>query len=236
MQTISVRTTQNVFIHYPLASIGDRLLAHLIDRLFLILYSFAVVALFIRIELDIWWVWLICLAFPWFFYSLLFEIFMNGQTPGKRFMKIQVVRMDGTPATVGDYLLRWLFAAVDIYMLSGAIGIIAIAVGGKGQRIGDIVAGTTVVKLIQQKEITAADVFVTTEDTYTPTFAQVTQLNEKDIELIQRALAANRNQGNLQPVILVTEKIKSLLGIQTDLPPVQFLYTIVKDFHHLTAR
>jgi uncharacterized RDD family membrane protein YckC len=236
MQTISVRTTQNVFIHYPLASVGDRILAHLIDRLMLGVYSAALIILFIQIEMEIWWVWLICVVFPWLFYSLLFEIFMNGQTLGKRLMKIQVVRMNGTPATIGDYLLRWLLALVDIYMLSGAIGIIVIAFGGKGQRIGDIVAGTTVVKLIQQKEITAADVFVTTEDTYKPTFAQVTQLSEKDIELIQRALTANRNQGNLQPVMLVTEKIKNLLGIQTDLPPVQFLSTIVKDFNHLNAR
>jgi len=236
MQTISVRTTQNVFIHYPLASIGDRIVAYLMDWIILILYSVAVIALLVRIELQIEWLWLLVLVFPWMFYGVLFEIFMNGQTPGKRVMKIQVVKMDGTPATIGAYVLRWIFAFIDLYMLSGAIAIIVIAMGGKGQRLGDMVAGTTVVKLIEQKEITAKDVFVTTEETYTPTFAQVTQLNEKDIELIQRALEVNRSQGNLQPVMMVTEKIKSILGIQTDLPPVQFLYTIVKDFNHLTAQ
>jgi hypothetical protein len=187
-------------------------------------------------EMEVEWVWLITLGFPWLFYSLMFEIFMNGQTPGKRVMKIQVVRLDGTPATIGDYLFRWIFAFVDFYILSGAVALVIIALGGKGQRLGDIVAGTTVVKLIEQKEITAKDVFVTAEEAYSPTFYQVTQLTEKDIELIQRALEVNRDQGNTQPVMLITEKIKSTLGIQTDLPPVKFLYTVIKDFNHLTSQ
>lgn len=236
MQTISVRTTQNVFIHYPLASIGDRILAHLLDRLILIAYSVGIFAILYNLEVEIPWVWLIMLGFPWMFYTLLFEIFMNGQTPGKRGMRNQVVRIDGTPATVGDFILRWIFAFVDIYMLSGAIGLITIAAGGKGQRLGDIVAGTTVVKLIEQKEITSQNIFITPEETYVPTFPQVTQLSERDVEIIQRALEVNRDQGNLQPAIMVTEKIKSLLGIQTELSPVVFLQTIVKDFNHITSR
>lgn len=236
MQTISVRTTQNVFIHYPLASIGDRILAHLLDRLILIVYSIAIVATFIAMEMEVPWVWLIFLGFPWLFYSLMFEIFMNGQTPGKRLMRNQVVRMDGTPATIGDFVLRWIFGFVDFYILSGAIALIIIAAGGKGQRLGDVVAGTTVVKLIEQKEITSKDIFVTSEETYVPTFTQVTQLSDKDIETIQRALEVNRDQGNMQPVMIVTEKVKSLLGIQTELSPVNFLYTVIKDFNHLTSR
>ena len=70
---------------------------------------------------------------------------------------------------------------------------------------------------------------------HVPTFTQVTQLSDKDIELIQRALEVNRDQGNVQPVMIITEKIKALLGIQTDLPPVKFLYTIIKDYNTLTT-
>ncbi len=62
------------------------------------------------------------------------------------------------------------------------------------------------------------------------------QLSSQDIELINRALTANQEQGNLQPVLLVTDKVKTMLGIQSDMPPVQFLYTVVKDFNHLTSR
>lgn len=235
MQTVRVRTTQNVFIDYPVASIGDRILGHLIDRIILILYSVAIIAALVNLEINIWYVWLILLGLPWMFYNLLFEIFMNGQTPGKQVMKTKVVRLNGTPPTIGDYILRWIFSFVDFYILSGALAVVIIAMGGKGQRLGDIVAGTSVVKLIEQHQITAKDVFVTAEEMHVPTFTQVTQLSDKDIELIQRALEVNRDQGNAQPVMIITEKIKTLLGIQTDLPPVQFLYTIIKDYHSLTT-
>ena len=235
MQTVRVRTTQNVLIDYPVASIGDRILGHLIDRIILILYSVAIIAALVNLEVNIWYLWLILLGLPWMFYNLLFEIFMNGQTPGKQVMKTKVVRLNGTSPTIGDYVLRWIFSFVDFYILSGALAVVIIAMGGKGQRLGDIVAGTSVVKLIEQHQITAKDVFVTAEEMHVPTFTQVTQLSDKDIELIQRALEVNRDQGNAQPVMIITEKIKTLLGIQTDLPPVQFLYTIIKDYHSLTT-
>ena len=235
MQTVRVRTTQNVLIDYPVASVGDRILGHLIDRLILIAYSVAVIAVLANLELETWWIWVMLLAVPWMFFSVLFEIFMNGQTPGKQVMKTKVVRLNGTPATVGDYLLRWVFSLVDFYVLSGAIALVAVAMGGKGQRLGDMVAGTSVVKLIEHREISASEVFVTPEEVHLPTFTQVTQLSDKDIELIQRALEVNRDHGNGQPVMVITQKIKALLGIQTDLPPVKFLYTIIKDYNSLTT-
>jgi uncharacterized RDD family membrane protein YckC len=235
MQTVRVRTTQNVFIDYPTASVGDRILAHLLDRLILILYSVAIVAVLLNSEVEEWYVWLILLGFPWLFFNLAFEIFMNGQSPGKQVMKIKVVRLDGTPPTIGDYLLRWIFSFLDYYVLSGAIAVVVIAMGGKGQRLGDIVAGTAVVKLAEQQEISAKEIFVTTDEEHIPTFSQVSQLSSNDIELIQRALEVNREHGNIQPVMILTEKIKSMLAIQSDMPPVKFLYTIIKDYNRLTA-
>jgi uncharacterized RDD family membrane protein YckC len=235
MQTIRVRTTQNVFIHYPLASIGDRIGAYLIDRIALVLYCVAVVVALINLSIELWWVYMILVGFPFIFYSLLFEIFMDGQTPGKRLVKIKVVRLDGTQPSIGDYLFRWLFSFID-FLFSGAVAVIIMAINGKGQRLGDIVAGTSVVKLIEQQEITANDIFITPEEAYQPVFSQVTQLSEKDIEVIQRALETARRQGNMQPAALVSDRIRSLLGIQTDLAPTEFLYAVIKDFNHLTSR
>lgn len=236
MHTIKVRTTQNVFIHYPIASIGDRILAFLLDRLILVAYTIFWVALFINLEVGSNIAWIVIVGTPWLLYHLLFEIFMNGQSPGKRVLRIQVVRLDGTPPTIGNYLMRWIFSFVDFFFFGGVVAVVTIAAGGRGQRLGDLVAGTSVVKLIAQKEISSSEIFVSPEETYVPTFSQVIQLTESDIELIQRALEVNRDHGNAQPLLAVTEKIKTLLGIQTDLPPVKFLYTIVKDFNHLTAK
>jgi uncharacterized RDD family membrane protein YckC len=236
MQTINVRTTQNVAIQYPVASVGDRILAYLLDMLFLVAYIFALAALFINIEMEIIWVWMMMVVIPLLFYHLAFEIFMNGQSPGKRIMGIQVVRLDGTQPGIGNYFLRWMLGLVDFHVLSGAIAVIVIAAGGKGQRLGDIVAGTCVVKLIAEREITASEVFIAPENTYQPTFPQVLQLESRDIELIQRALEANVHYDNVQPVLMVAEKVKSTLNIQTELPPAEFLYVVVKDFNHLSSQ
>lgn len=236
MQTIQIRTTQNISIHYPLASVGDRILAYLIDRIIIVLFAVTLIVLFMNLEMEIIWVWVVVVVIPYLVYSLLFEIFMNGQTPGKAALNIRVIRLDGTPATVGDYILRWIFAPIDFGVLGGAIALILVAAGGKGQRLGDIVAGTTVVKLVAQKEITAQEVFVAAEDSYQPVFAQALQLNESDIEIIQRALEVNRDHGNAKPMLAVTEKVKTQLGITTDMPPIRFLYTLIKDFNHLSAR
>jgi len=236
MHTIKVRTTQNVFIEYPIGSVGDRILAFLLDRLILVAYTIFILALFINAKMEVAWIWILMLGLPWLFYHLLFEVFMNGQSPGKRVMKIKVVRLDGTPLTIGNYLMRWVFSFIDYYVLGGVIAILIIVIGGMGQRLGDLVAGTSVVKLIEQKEIASSEIFVSPEETYVPTFGQVIQLTENDIALIQRALEVNRDQGNAQPMLVVTERIKSLLRIQTDLPPVKFLYTIIKDFNHITSK
>jgi hypothetical protein len=71
-----------------------------------------------------------------------------------------------------------------------------IAAGGKGQRLGDMVAGTSVIKQVEQKEITAQEVFVVADTEYQPVFTQAIQLTENDIDLIQRALEVNRDLGN----------------------------------------
>ncbi|HRW99107.1 MAG TPA: RDD family protein, partial [Cyclobacteriaceae bacterium] len=168
MHSINVRTTQNVFIQYPVASVGDRIVAFLLDRLILIAYTVFVFALFINVEMQVTWVWYASLGIPWIFYHLFFEIVMNGQSPGKRVMKVKVVRLDGTPPTIGNYLMRWIFSFIDYYFLSGVIAMLVIAMGGKGQRLGDLVAGTSVVKLVEQREISSNDIFVKADENYVP--------------------------------------------------------------------
>ena len=236
MQTIQVQTTQHVFIHYPLASVGDRVLAYLLDQLIKIIGAIAVGTLLFYADVKNEWVWVLVIGIPFLLYAVLFEMFMNGQTPGKRVLVIQVIRLNGTPASIGDYILRFIFSLIDFGIFSGAIAVIIIIAGGRGQRLGDLVAGTSVIKLVEQKEITASEIFVVADSDYTPTFSRVIQLNEKDMEIIQRALEVNRDQGNPKPMLAVVEKIKDQLGIQTDLPPVKFLYVLIKDFNYLTSR
>ncbi|NOT75012.1 MAG: RDD family protein [Cyclobacteriaceae bacterium] len=233
---VQVRTTQNVFIQYQIAGVGDRIVAYLIDGIIKVIFVLAIIAIYIGINQFESWVWIIAAAIPVFLYHLLFEIFMNGQSPGKLIMRIKVIRLDGTPATVGDFLLRWIFAFIDLHLIGGAVAVLCIAIGNKGQRLGDMVAGTTVVKVASDAQTNADEIFVPQNSDYVLTFPRVIQLTEKDIELIQKALEVNRFTGNPKPVIATSEKIKTLLGIETDLPPVKFLYTIIKDFQQITSK
>lgn len=235
MQTISVRTTQNVFIQYPLASVGDRILGYLIDQLIFVVYVFIVIAIAQSIDMEQIWLLIALLSIPYILYRLLFEIFMNGQTPGKRAMQIKVVRINGTPATVGDYVLRWIFGLIELNIASGLIAMLSVIIGGKGQRLGDLVAGTTVIKLIEQRQATAQEVFVSPENNYEVSFPQAVQLNPSDIELIQRSLEINRDLGNQKPMLAITEKVKTQLGVKTDMPPIKFLYVLIKDYNQLTS-
>lgn len=236
MPTVSIQTTQNVFIHYPAASLGDRILAYFIDALIMLAYIIVCLIIMSQMNVNSMALGISIISIPSLLYHLLFEIFMDGQSPGKKQMGIKVVKLDGSPATIGSYIVRWLIRIVEINMLSGAIAMIVIAVGGKGQRLGDMAAGTTVVKLVHQKEVSAKEIFTIAEENYVPTFSQVLQLNDGDIEIINQALRVNRSTGNSKPVLAITEKIKALLGVESDMPPVKFLYTIVKDYGYYTSK
>ena len=92
---VHVRTTQNVFINYKVASVGDRILAYLLDQIILIVFIIVMFAIYVNVKMDIVWVWIVTIVVPYLLYHPLFEIFMNGQSPGKRVFDIQVIRLDG---------------------------------------------------------------------------------------------------------------------------------------------
>ncbi|HQQ96967.1 MAG TPA: RDD family protein [Cyclobacteriaceae bacterium] len=233
---VHVRTTQNVFIHYPVASVGDRILAYLLDLIIRIAYAIGLTFLLADLNVNAIWVWIVLLGVPILMYHLFFEIFMDGQSPGKRALTIKVMRLDGTPASVGDYILRWIFSFVDYYIFSGLIAVLTIVIGQRGQRLGDLAAGTTVIKLVHEDEVKSEQIFVQQELDHKPVFPQVVELNEQDIELIRQALEVSRDGANVVPVIAITEKLKMRLRIETDLPPVKFLYTLIRDFQHYATR
>ena len=78
---------------------------------------------------------------------MIFESLLDGQTPGKRIIKIKVVKIDGYQASFPDFIVRWFFRIVDLNLFSGIIGLIAVVTSNKNQRIGDMTAGTGVIAL-----------------------------------------------------------------------------------------
>jgi uncharacterized RDD family membrane protein YckC len=239
MQTINVRTTQNVFIEYPVASLGDRVVANLLDSV--IVAAYVVVAALVMdsvngsLDNTAEWIAIATILLPALLYHLLFEIFMDGQSPGKRVMEIKVVRTDGTSPTIGNYVMRWILRLLEIRLFWGLIALVAIAAGGRGQRLGDMAAGTTVVKLVRERDATASEVFTLTHGQYNPVFHQVLALNDRDIELIQQAIHVYSETGNAHPMNVIGRKIETKLGITTEMEAINFLSQIIKDYAHLSA-
>ena len=232
MEKVSINTSQNVQISYSLAGLGDRIFAYFID--IVIMFSITMVlliALAYSEILDTTPLLSLLAILPAFFYHLVFELTMNGQSIGKKALNIKVVKLNGSHATLGGYLLRWIFWPIDTFFYGG-IAILCIVIGGKGQRLGDITAGTTVIKLNKSgflKDHTLNDLDVN----YTPVFLDADQLSPEYIALIKLAIKAKLEMLDNKPVEAIAAKTKSKLNITSDLPDLKFLHTIMKDYHHL---
>lgn len=235
MQTIRIQTSQNIEVEYQLAGIGDRMVAYLVDCAIYIAYYFF---LFLANEM-VGFLRNGYIAFmaslPLLFYSLVCETFMNGQTVGKKAKGIQVISLDGGQASFGQYLARWLFSLIDIFADFGVVAVVMIALSEKNQRLGDKVAGTTVVRTHASTNIHDT-IFMETADIYQPLYPGVVVLTERDISLVKEVLIRNRKAPNYSLVIKTADKIKSVLGLQSNHEPEDFLQTVIRDYNHITAR
>ena len=237
---ITIDTSQNVSIHFVKASLGDRILAFIIDAL--IKGTYAVICIisvvlifkdfdtFIENNSTIYIIILIIFYLPIFLYDLLFEILMDGQTPGKKVMKIKVESLDGDSLTIGACFIRWLFRMVDFFPLTYyLIGVITIAVSKNSQRIGDILAKTTVIKVKNLVELRDT-VFQMLQDDYKAEFPSVTRLSSRDIEIIKQVLNKPEYRNNPEVVEKLFVKIRTMLDIETNYDAITFLNKVINDY------
>lgn len=232
---ISIQTTQNVTIEHDKAGVGNRVLAFMIDLAIIILFSLAIGYIMDNVGwFESQWI-NILFYFPVFFYDLYMEILNHGQSVGKMALGLRVVRLDGTSPTIGGYILRWILRPIDV-MLSGSIAIICIALTENGQRLGDIAAGTTVVKLRKTEKVSRLQLVEKMEENYEPHFPEVKALTDKEVNLIKDCLRMQADHTNSKPVVMMTEKVKEKLNIESDMRPTQFLYTILRDHTFYTTR
>jgi len=238
MDNFQIETAQNITIKQQVAPVSTRIGAFLIDLLIIIGY-YTIILLIINalgFSLDeSLYVYYALLSLPVFFYSLLFETLMNGQTPGKFLTKIRVTKINGAKPTFGSYLIRWVLRLIDISLASGSIALLTILLNGKGQRLGDLAAGTTVIS--EKKHITLKDTLhVDIEEHYEPTYPQVTLLNDKDIQTIKELYLKARRNGNHKTILKLHLKIIAITGIKTDIQPINFIDTVLKDYNFYTQQ
>lgn len=232
MANVGIETTQNVRINFQLASVGERISASLLDLLFLFVV-YMIVMLFAGL-LGEGFVWLMLFMIPLFFYSLLFEVFMNGQTPGKKILKIKVSTADGSAPSFSNYLIRWMFRLVDISLTYGICGILCIVIGEKGQRLGDILAKTTVIKTKRKVSIENT-ILVDIPDNYELVFPESKNINEKDLPLFKKVIAQIETLEDpvekLQFGLRARKNVMEQLGIKTEMQPLQFFKTLIVDYN-----
>ena len=248
MRSIEIRTSQNVVIDYELAGLKDRFLAMFIDLIIIEVILGVIVNLLYGIIADLapadeagHLARIFGLINVIFFlgYHLLSEILMEGQSAGKRAVGIKVVRLDGQEATLSDYLARVIFLIVDFILSIGVLGALLISTSPKGQRLGDMTAHTTVIKLKQDLSFRLEDILkINSLENYTPKYTEVKSLSEQDMLLVKQALNRYRlhpNAAHRQAIIALYNKMCDVLGIAGDpRDKVGFLKTLLRDYIVLT--
>ncbi len=232
--SVQINTSQNVRLSYEPASIGDRILANLIDYLIYLAWACLSAFLFQKMSsggsLSVFF-YILIIILPIMFYPLLTEYFLNGQTIGKRVLNIKVVRLDGGKPTLGAYLLRWVLNIVDFGLFSQLVGVLTIAINGKGQRIGDIAADTTVIRMVQRVSLNQV-VYQQTPTDYRLKYPEVSRLNDLDIETIREVL--RRKNENL--IESTAERVKEVLEIAEIDDPDLFLRNVVNDYAFMATK
>lgn len=243
MNELSINTSQNVKINFNTASVGDRILAQLLDSVVIIAY-FAVIYFAIEMfnldrflsKLDGWSenAVFILLFSPAFLGTLVQESLWEGQTIGKRILKIRVIKIDGYQASFGDYLIRWMFSIVEISIASGMIAMLAVIFSKKNQRLGDMAAGTAVVSLKNNININHT-ILQELQSDYVPMYPLVIKLSDNDVRIVKETLETAIITRDYETITKLKEKVISVTGIKNSVQNDQdFLKTLLKDYNFYT--
>ncbi len=218
-ETLIIETPERVPLEFALASIGNRFLAVAIDHFIQFLSMFLIAWFFVSIsgidtagsstsavmsEMPKWtiaiMILLLFLLFSGFF--IFFEWLWNGQTPGKRLLKLRVIREDGRPITLWEAIARNLlriFDAIPGFVVPiYSIGLITIFLNKRDQRVGDIFAGTVVIRERADEAPTFEETFSTESFARDLAFRRVQKktefqadigvLSENEIEVVESFL------------------------------------------------
>ena len=243
MKSIDLKTTQNVSITYELASLRERFFAFLLDWIFKSIATGLLTLLFgilTDFDSDLMQLFVFVVVFPIItFYTLFFEMRFNGQTPGKMLMKIKVIKLNGKQPTFYDYLLRWSFRIVDLYITGTLVGCFMISSTKYSQRLGDMLSNSSVVRMSNSLSISLRDILrIDSKKSYVPVYPQIKNFREDDIILIKQVLdrfLKYKNDAHHDVMVdltrIMAEKLE-LNSVPSD--NVSFLRTLIKDYIVLT--
>ncbi|MDO6596643.1 RDD family protein [Oceanihabitans sp. 2_MG-2023] len=267
MKRLQIKTAQNVNIHFTMANVGQRLLAFVIDNIIKFAYLYFVISFFDfslienTFDNDQWTIKAIdvLLFLPITFYSLYSEILLNGQTIGKKLLKIKVINEDGFKPSITDYLIRWFLRVIDfnffslvfiyiaslnldsnefllvtIFIIGKLIGFLMILFTNKSQRLGDIMANTVVIYL--KDEVKFSDTILEKiAETYKPVYPAVIKLSDNDARIIKETFINASKLNDYKTLIKLRNKILEVTEIKsTNTSDREFIDTVLKDYNYYT--
>jgi uncharacterized RDD family membrane protein YckC len=219
IDTLKIDTPENVTFSYEVAGIGSRFLAALVDTLLIVMLQIIVIGTLIliiaqlgRLSADfasnagsqaLWWTLgvftLISFVFYWGYY-ILFEMIWNGQSPGKRWFGLRVIRVDGTPVTAVEVIIRNLVRTLDLLPTAYGVGVITMFINENSRRLGDLAAGTLVVHdhptTLSDRPLQMRRALSTLQVNPLPDGFPLQKVSEPDLQMIEAFLARRGALGN----------------------------------------
>ena len=223
-----IETPEAVSFGYDVAGIGSRFMAALVDTLLIGVLQAVVLGLTIAALSSAQggpWIaaglGLLAFALLWGYY-LLFEMIWNGQSPGKRWVGLRVIKESGAPISFVDSAIRNLVRLVDFLPMYYGVGVIVMFLNDQARRLGDFAAGTLVVR--ERKDVTldslVADALPTPPASQTDAEAlpglELSGLDAGDYDLIVRFLERRDRLANRSQLAL---KLAAGIGARMGLAP-----------------
>lgn len=240
--SLDIQTAQNVPLALEPASVGERVLATLADGTIGVAWYILVLV----VGMD--WLGLpfsqsvavLLMALPLMLYHLAFEVFFEGRTPGKMLLKTQVARVDGAQPTLGQYLLRWLLRFVDVSFTMGVGALLSVVLSSRSQRLGDLAAGTTVVRRRQRVRLGEV-LYPDTPSDHVVEFPEAEGLSDADVRTLRAVLVRLRISKRDARATALARRAKKAVEKRLELesvqmPPEPFLKAIVRDHVFLLDR
>lgn len=208
--TLVIETPERVPLHFALASIGNRFIACAIDHTIQIIVLMVIVIIFLfisdaadfgsRLTSAPKWVIALLVIIQFIIingYFAIFEWLWSGQTPGKRWLKLRVIREDGRPISFFEAMIRNLIRVIDFIVPPFySVGLLSVFATERDQRVGDLVAGTVVVRERESEAPAFDEVFASPisdaalRRSFAPVqfTADVNKLTEREISVVESFL------------------------------------------------
>lgn len=237
MSKVLLETDQYVGVERTLAGVGERILAQLIDVGLMIIIPLILSPIILRAvnfidgKNDIFYYFFFLVLY--LLIPLLVEVLTRGRSVGKYVLKIQVVRDSGETPKFIEHLMRYVMTIIDIWFMVGTVGIVSIILNNKNKRLGDMAAGTIVVKVpsVMYADLKSAEINMATE--YKVLYPEAEELSAGQISFIRQTLMSTRADKH-DSIRKLALKLEETLSIKSrSKTSDEFLFRVLKDYEYM---